>query len=255
MNYLDILISKLKSFVAVTEKKEIIPDSPEEIVNPAPLEDNPAKADVLSEKTEEKVKNSEILTIPETQPATSAVDYESIFNKIIEDEGYYKYDSVGTTDLICPSCKAELDEFPVKTIKCPSCKSYIYLRVRSSDSEKVILGKEQLEEFEIQEKISSGKYGKMTEMNIQNLNKYASSGTGGWRFISVLDEKDKPEFVKMHGNIIKTGSDEELEAIKLLCRPDCRAKVSPWFDNSKLDTDAEEYETQKNSWFEKHNAE
>jgi hypothetical protein len=91
-------------------------------------------------------------------------------------------------------------------------------------------------------------------MSIQNLNKYASSGIGGWRFISVLDEKDKPEFVKMHGNVIKTGSDEELGAIKLLCRPDCRAKPSAWFDNPKLDTDSEEYEIQRNEWLEQYNA-
>ncbi|MBN2734324.1 MAG: hypothetical protein JXQ82_05675 [Methanomicrobiaceae archaeon] len=73
-----------------------------------------------------------------------------IFTKIIEDEGYDKYDPVGTTDLICPSCKAALREFPDKTIKCPSCKSYINLRTRSSDSKKVILSKEQLDEFAMQ---------------------------------------------------------------------------------------------------------
>ena len=254
MNYLDILLSKLKSIAGIDDKKEMIPDSTKETEKSVSVENNPVKADVSLENTEEKAKSSEISATQKSRPKTNAVDYESIFNKIIEDSGYDKYVSVGTTDLICPSCKAALKEFPEKTTKCPSCKSYIYLRVRSSNSKKVILNKEQLDEFEMQEKVSSGKYRKMTDMTIHNLNQYASSGIEGWIFMSPLDKADKPEFVKMHGNVIKAGSDEELKAIKLLCRPDCRAKTSAWYDNPKLDTDPGEYEIQRNSWLEQHNS-
>ncbi|WP_421909463.1 hypothetical protein [Methanolacinia petrolearia] len=219
--------------------------------------------DIFAPKTEEKEKTSaagetpgkaaegaraEKLPAQEGQKSAKAMNYAELINGLISNAGYRNYKPVGIEEAACPSCGKELDSFPVRKMQCPSCGADIFVRTRASDKRKVLLTGDQLEEFERQRTLDSGMYDTKMKNLAERMEKY--SDHGGWVFLSVLDEKDTPEYAEYHGMVIKSRSGEEKKALGLLIRPDSRARTKTWFNNPEQDTSPDEYEAQRKEWFD-----
>ncbi|WP_048148742.1 hypothetical protein [Methanolacinia paynteri] len=221
--------------------------------------------DIFAPKTEEKEKTSaagetpgkaaekaraEKLPSQKVSKSAKAANYAELINGLISDAGYRNYTPVGIEEAVCPSCGKDLDSFPVRRIQCPSCSADIFVRTRASDKKKVLLTGDQLEEFEKQRPLDSGMYDTKMKNLAERMEKY--SDHDGWVFISVLDEKDTPEYAEYHGRVIKPGSGEEKKALGLLIRPDSRARTKTWFNDPEQDTSPDEYEAQRKEWFGKY---
>ena len=207
--------------------------------------------DVFLPKQEEESKTFEKKAAGEKAniPAGTG-SYSELIEKLISAAGYRDYTPAGTLEAVCPSCGNKLEEFPPRKIRCPSCNQEIFVRTRESDNQKVLLNSGQLDEFESQRTLDSGRYDTKMKNLAERMEKY--SETGGWIFLSVLDDKDTPEFTEYHGRTIKSGSEEENAALRLLVRPDSRARTKTWFNDPVKDSDWKEYEQQKKDWFDKH---
>lgn len=216
--------------------------------------------DLLFPKNEEKEKSSTAgaaATEKRTEEASSgagkkpakAGDYGKMIKGLVSDAGYGKYTPVGSTKAICPSCGSELEKVPPRKIQCPSCNKDIFVRTRESDKKKVLLKGEQLDEFEAQRIFDSGRYDRRIAKLIEDTERYAAA-SGGWVFVSALAENENPVFVELHGKVIKSGSNEETEALRLLIRPESRARTKTWFNDAEKDTDWKEFEQQKKDWFD-----
>jgi len=176
-------------------------------------------------------------------------NYAELINEMVSTAGYAKYTPVGSTDAACPSCGVKLDNFPSRKMQCPSCSADIFVRTRESDKKKVLLNSGQLEEFEAQRIYDSGKYDRKVEKLTGDMVRY-SSGTGKWIFLSALSENDNKEFVQFHGRLIESGSEEEAETLRLLIRPDSRARTKTWLNDPDHDPDLKEYEQQRKDWLD-----
>jgi DNA-directed RNA polymerase subunit RPC12/RpoP len=177
-------------------------------------------------------------------------NYTEIIEGLISAAGYRDYTPVGYPEPVCPSCGNKLEEFPQRKTRCPSCKEEIFVRTRESDKQKVLLNSGQLDEFERQRNLDSGRYDTKMKNLAEKLEKYSEAG--GWIFLSVLDDKDTREFAEFHGAAIKSGSEDEISALKLIIRPDSRVRTKTWFNDPEKDTGLKEYEQQKKEWFDKH---
>ncbi|MBP2133402.1 DNA-directed RNA polymerase subunit RPC12/RpoP [Methanomicrobium sp. W14] len=221
-------------------KEAILPKKEEPIKTVSPKPENVKQREETSKKSgpDKAVK------------VTVKRDYSKYIEELISDAGYRDYTPAGNPDAVCPSCKKSLESFPQKKMPCPYCNADIFVRTRTSDKKKILLNEEQLEEFDRQRTLDSGKYDTKMKNLAEKMEKY--SETGGWVFLSALDEKDSPEVVKLHGRVIKSGSEEETEALKLLARPDSRARTKTWFNDPEKDTDLKEYEIQRKEWLDKY---
>lgn len=177
-------------------------------------------------------------------------NYNDLIEELISAAGFREYKPAGSPEAFCPSCGYALEEFPPRKMQCPSCKADIFVRTRESDKQKVLLNNWQLDEFERQRNMDSGRYDTKMKNLADKMEKY--SETVGWVFLSVLDEKDSPEFAEYHGRVIRSGSEDEISALKMLIRPDSRARTKTWYDDPGKDTDPGEYEQQKKEWFDKY---
>lgn len=184
----------------------------------------------------------------ESNPAKTP-NYTELINGMVSAAGYTNYTPVGSTNSVCPSCGAGLENFPSRKMQCPSCGADIFVRTRDSDRKKVLLSSGQLEEFESQRIYDSGKYDRKVEKLTGDMARYAS-GTGRWIFLSALSENDNKEFIQLHGRLIESGSEEEAETLRLLIRPDSRARTKTWLNDPEHDPDLKEYEQQRKDWFD-----
>jgi len=57
---------------------------------------------------------------------------------------------IGRTDAVCPYCEAVLPKKPGRKAKCPSCSSFIYVRTRPSDRQRVLVTQTDLARIEAQ---------------------------------------------------------------------------------------------------------
>jgi len=80
---------------------------------------------------------------------------------------------------------------------------------------------------------------------------YIESGRKGWVYMSVADERTRPEHLALHGRVFIFGTEESDMALEVLKDYNCRCRQKAWFDDSKLDTDPEVYEKQRKEWAEK----
>lgn len=99
--------------------------------------------------------------------------------------------------------------------------------------------------------IQSEAYWQGIKMLKHHLSRYQNSGREGWVFLAALDERDRPEYVNLHGQVFKFGSPEEVEALKLMIQPGSRCRPKAWFNDPQLDTPPEKYKKQRDKWFEK----
>jgi len=201
--------------------------------------------DVFLPKQEEKEAG-----LPGELPA-GKIEYSKLIEDMVSSAGYRDYTPMGSPEAVCPSCGSELENFPPRKIQCPSCNKDIFVRTRGSDKQKVLLKSDELDEFEARRIFDSGRYDRRITKLIEDMERYAS-GSGGWLFLSALKDNDSLEFVELHGRVIKSGSTEETEALKLLIRPDSRARTKTWFNDPEKDADPGEYEQQKKEWFDNH---
>jgi DNA-directed RNA polymerase subunit RPC12/RpoP len=58
--------------------------------------------------------------------------------------------AIGRLDNVCPSCGAILAERPARKTKCPHCGSYIFVRTRPLDRQRVLVTEEQARNLEAQ---------------------------------------------------------------------------------------------------------
>jgi len=65
---------------------------------------------------------------------------------------------IGNTDPICPYCDSELDKFPGRKKKCPSCGEFIYVRTRPNDEKKILVREDQIIEVEELWSIKNGNH-------------------------------------------------------------------------------------------------
>ena len=204
---------------------------------------------------------------PPPQEPESLVDYDRLIDEIVaetpHDVGAVKQATlkeIGVAEPICPYCGNVLEKMPGRKKKCPNCSNYVFVRTRPLDGKKVLIREDQKEEMEEQwvikhetyeEQIESGAYGQSIKMLKHHLSGYQKSGREGWICSAALDEKDKPEYVNLHGQVFKFGSPEEIEALKLIIQPGSRCRPKAWFNDPRWDTDPRDYKKQRDEWFER----
>jgi hypothetical protein len=64
---------------------------------------------------------------------------------------------IGLVDAICPYCSFALEKKPGRKKKCPDCGSFIYVRTRPIDRERVLVTEAQIAEIDRQWEIMSGR--------------------------------------------------------------------------------------------------
>lgn len=158
---------------------------------------------------------------------------------------------IGNLEPICPYCDVTLPKMPKRAIKCPSCKNKIRVETRPYDGQRVMATQQQAEEIWSQQWRQSDGYREKIVMLKRDLSRYQKSGMAGWGFLAVLDDADKPEFVRLHGKPFKFGSKGEIEALKLMVRPDSRCCPIPFSNDPGLNTDQSVYNKERDEWLEK----
>ena len=80
---------------------------------------------------------------------------------------------------------------------------------------------------------------------------YIESGRKGWVYMSVADERTRPEHLALHGRVFIFGTEESDMALEVLKDYNCRCRQKAWFDDKELDTNPEVYEKQRKKWAKK----
>jgi len=70
---------------------------------------------------------------------------------------------VGNESAICPYCQSELEKFPCRKKKCPTCKEFIFVRTRPSDNKKILIREDQIIEVEELWSIKNGTHDNFLE--------------------------------------------------------------------------------------------
>ena len=178
------------------------------------------------------------------------VDYDKLIDELVA-QIPLEPTPIGNLDPICPYCGVTLPKMPKRTIKCPSCGNKIRLETRPYDGQRVLATLQQAEEIWFQQWRQSDAYQERIAVLKQTLLRHQMSGIAGWEFLAVLDEVDKPEFVRFHGATFKFGSKGEINALKLMVRPDSRCSPIAFFDDPDLDTNPVTHKKHRDEWFEK----
>lgn len=177
------------------------------------------------------------------------VDYNKLIDELVAQ--IPEATPIGNLKPICPYCDVTLPKMPKRAIKCPSCKNKIRVETRPYDGQRVMATQQQAEEIWSQQWRLSDAYTERIGMLKQHLSRYQKHGMGGWGFLAVLDDADKPEFVRLHGKPFKFGSKGEIEALKLMVRPDSRCCPIPFSNDPGLNTDQSAYKKERDEWLEK----
>lgn len=74
---------------------------------------------------------------------------------------------------------------------------------------------------------------------------YKAIGLGKWRYSATPDERVRTSHISLHGRVFEFGTDESDMAEEVLSEVNCRCRQIPFFDDSRLDTNQDIYEQQK----------
>jgi len=187
---------------------------------------------------------------PQPDPNTF-IDYDKLVDGVISSLPKEKapvLTAIGNIDPVCPYCGAIFPKKPKAKTKCRSCGNFVYIRTRPLDHMKVLVTDKQVLQINDQYCIEEGTRASMNEAIKNHLKNYQKSGCDGWRFIGVLDERSPVEEVELHGKIFRRGSAEELSALKVMYRTDCRARPLGWYENSSWEHPDEYYALDRYSW-------
>jgi len=244
MGLLDRLLGKTEPEKPVhtqEEQKEIINDLTNEMAKYIVVGNNPREQLVPLEETEafKRFEKSGIkIQSPPPKDPGPFLDYDKIIDDIIA--GLPKemapiLTAIGNVDPVCPYCKAIFQKKPKAKTKCKSCGNFVYVRTRPLDNEKVLVTDEQTGIIDLQNTVKDGIYASMKGSLKENLKNYQARGYDCWQFLGVCDERSPVEEINFHKKVIKRGSPEEISALKIMCRIDCRARPIAWFENFHKD--------------------
>lgn len=184
-------------------------------------------------------KTPDLIGKPVEKTTTTTLNYYQLVHDIIK-QNPPERKLIGNPNPICPYCSEPLKKMPGRKTICPSCGNPILVRTRASDKQKVLITEKQQRELIIQNQLADGFYDQKIEILIRTLNGYQTY-TNKWRILAGDHHVDEPEHQELLNKYFIVGSKEEIQAIRLLCRPDCNCcpgsitgpKSTPDYDEMK----------------------